>query len=340
MSAETYEQYVERLRELRVNPLSRAQWAKSEERTAWQRRMSDLDTPLTDEEVEKLLVELRDKNASHKRYPVQTYGWATNCPHDTDALEAEQPYFIGDGPEHPDEDEHHKRDEEGELFCLLSPLGEVCVCGDGYCARLSELSSEAEDFWLSFRITATQYRGIQPAPPKNRGRAPMPNKKTRRPRRPQGIQQQRTKGWRKPEGAISVARPTRYGNPYRIGDDIEINGATGSARGLRIDAQLAVALFRKYALEVWGVEKIREDLAGHDLMCFCKLGDPCHRDVLLELANPGRKPAIIGGMVGNVYPGTAMLGGGYFGPPPPGATDVVAMLAVDRRELQMMQAHR
>jgi hypothetical protein len=25
---------------------------------------------------------------------------------------------------------------------------------------------------------------------------------------------------------------------------------------------------------------------GHDLMCFCPADQPCHADVLLELANP------------------------------------------------------
>ena len=28
------------------------------------------------------------------------------------------------------------------------------------------------------------------------------------------------------------------------------------------------------------------ELTGHDLMCFCPLDQPCHADVLLELANP------------------------------------------------------
>ena len=30
---------------------------------------------------------------------------------------------------------------------------------------------------------------------------------------PERIQQRRTKGWTKPPGAVSVARPHRYGNP-------------------------------------------------------------------------------------------------------------------------------
>jgi hypothetical protein len=30
---------------------------------------------------------------------------------------------------------------------------------------------------------------------------------------------------------------------------------------------------------------VRRDLAGHDLACWCPLDQPCHADVLLELAN-------------------------------------------------------
>jgi hypothetical protein len=30
---------------------------------------------------------------------------------------------------------------------------------------------------------------------------------------------------------------------------------------------------------------IRRELRGKDLACWCKPGEPCHADVLLELAN-------------------------------------------------------
>lgn len=33
---------------------------------------------------------------------------------------------------------------------------------------------------------------------------------------PERIQLHRTKGWRKPEGAIVVSRPSRWGNPYTL----------------------------------------------------------------------------------------------------------------------------
>jgi hypothetical protein len=35
---------------------------------------------------------------------------------------------------------------------------------------------------------------------------------------PRRIQLHRTKGWRKPPGAVIVARPTRRGNPYNVAE--------------------------------------------------------------------------------------------------------------------------
>ena len=34
-------------------------------------------------------------------------------------------------------------------------------------------------------------------------------------------------------------------------------------------------------------DRIRNELAGSDLACWCPLGQPCHADVLLEIANRG-----------------------------------------------------
>ncbi|MFE7188024.1 DUF4326 domain-containing protein, partial [Streptomyces erythrochromogenes] len=34
---------------------------------------------------------------------------------------------------------------------------------------------------------------------------------------PVRTQRRRTKGWRKPEGAVIVSRPSRFGNPCRVG---------------------------------------------------------------------------------------------------------------------------
>lgn len=41
----------------------------------------------------------------------------------------------------------------------------------------------------------------------------------------------------------------------------------------------------RFAHGVPDVATIRAELSGHDLMCWCPLDQPCHADVLLELAN-------------------------------------------------------
>jgi len=86
------------------------------------------------------------------------------------------------------------------------------------------------------------------------------------------VQLRRLKGWRKPEGAISVARPHKWGNPFKVGVHA-------------VDAAEAVRLYRQWLLGSPLAAELPE-LAGHDLMCFCPLNRPCHADVLLELANP------------------------------------------------------
>jgi hypothetical protein len=96
---------------------------------------------------------------------------------------------------------------------------------------------------------------------------------TRRPRR---TQLRRTPGWRKPEGAIVVSRPSRWGNPYPLTAPTPEERTRVVARYRRdLEAgQLAVT-----------ADDVRRELAGRDLCCWCPLDDPCHADVLLEVAN-------------------------------------------------------
>ena len=113
---------------------------------------------------------------------------------------------------------------------------------------------------------------------------------------PKRIQQRRTKGWRKPEGAVSVTRATMWGNPYRIVRDggfmwVEPGGqhikcSTDREGNLRERRAEAVQLFREHWAPLHR-DAIRKELAGKDLMCFCPLDQPCHADVLLEIANEG-----------------------------------------------------
>lgn len=107
------------------------------------------------------------------------------------------------------------------------------------------------------------------------------------------IQLRRVKGWRKPEGTIVVARPTKWGNPFTPAGarDAGYEGTDDELRAMCAQA------FRQWLRGdfVWQFangaarrERILADLAelrGHDLACWCPPGDPCHGDVLLELAN-------------------------------------------------------
>lgn len=142
---------------------------------------------------------------------------------------------------------------------------------------------------------------------------------------PHRVQQRRTRGWRKPEGAVAVGRGTKWGNPFRVGetqlrfptvdgrDEWEHEGRLYKTSGQRhpffrgddtvtwhdvrdATVEECVALYRE---SVTGevrmldfpyrstVAEIRAELAGKDLMCWCPLDQPCHADVLLELANGG-----------------------------------------------------
>jgi hypothetical protein len=54
-----------------------------------------------------------------------------------------------------------------------------------------------------------------------------------------------------------------------------------------------VAAYRRYLRANGELMAALPELRGHDLACWCKLDEPCHADVLLELANgpPRRKKA-------------------------------------------------
>jgi hypothetical protein len=106
---------------------------------------------------------------------------------------------------------------------------------------------------------------------------------------PQRVQRKRTKGWRMPENTVSVCRPGRWGNPWRVGSTAWTIGAGGyidrEPHG-PLTAEECIESFRhgiEHHLE--GVPDYLAELRGKDLACWCRLDQPCHADVLLELAN-------------------------------------------------------
>lgn len=106
---------------------------------------------------------------------------------------------------------------------------------------------------------------------------------------PKRLQRKRTKGWRKPAGAIYCGRPGPYGNPWRVVD--RRLSAEKKGQALRdgfcvLTKEEAVARFEVYAMirNLVNPSWLRP-LRGRDLMDWCGLDEPCHVDVLLVLAN-------------------------------------------------------
>jgi len=91
---------------------------------------------------------------------------------------------------------------------------------------------------------------------------------------PERIQRKRTKGWRMPYNAKYVGRPTIFGNPFLISSES--------------DVQFCVDAYRRWIhrpSQARIVDLAKKMLKGKDLACWCPLDQPCHADVLLEIAN-------------------------------------------------------
>lgn len=55
----------------------------------------------------------------------------------------------------------------------------------------------------------------------------------------------------------------------------------------RAAAQDAVDRYRRWIVENGLEAEIRAALAGRDLLCWCRVGDTCHADILLRIAAGG-----------------------------------------------------
>ena len=94
---------------------------------------------------------------------------------------------------------------------------------------------------------------------------------------PQRIQRKRTKGWRMPENTVYVGRGSRWGNPHKIG------GKCGPFMRDTITPWRAKHFYIEHAMRIPRDEILK--LRGKNLACWCALDQPCHADVLLEIAN-------------------------------------------------------
>lgn len=94
-------------------------------------------------------------------------------------------------------------------------------------------------------------------------------------------------GGKKPANTVYVGRPSKWGNPFRIGEPLgnHFPGLEGTVR----DAAHAVELFTRHTkpngLYPLDPGTVAHELRGRDLACWCPVGQPCHADVLLHRAN-------------------------------------------------------
>lgn len=76
---------------------------------------------------------------------------------------------------------------------------------------------------------------------------------------------------------IYVGRPSRFGNPFKDMKD--------AYDRFKVIADYSV---RNYLLgpnpKEW-VDRVRKELRGKNLSCWCPLDQACHADILLEIAN-------------------------------------------------------
>jgi hypothetical protein len=85
--------------------------------------------------------------------------------------------------------------------------------------------------------------------------------------------------------AIKVDRTTMWGNRWKIGTHSNLLG-----RPVETNAE-AVEVYRKLAWrEPHARAWVRERLRGANLACWCGLGEPCHREFLIEVANGKAAP--------------------------------------------------
>jgi hypothetical protein len=109
--------------------------------------------------------------------------------------------------------------------------------------------------------------------------------------RPVRIQRKRAKGWKMPENTVCVDRSTKWGNPWRVGEPHYPDAAAATLRfrsavlGSTHNGTFCPPIAHPNSYIGTIIHNAPKELRGKNLACFCPLDQPCHADVLLELAN-------------------------------------------------------
>ncbi|MDP2410373.1 MAG: DUF4326 domain-containing protein [Pseudolabrys sp.] len=107
--------------------------------------------------------------------------------------------------------------------------------------------------------------------------------------KPQRIQLSRKRGWRMPPDTVTVTRPHKWGNPFVVTTKIEPGKHAAGSQYFAVPTVAdAIDCFRLVMSQPgWRVDDIGE-LRGKNLACWCALDQPCHADILIEIANAPR----------------------------------------------------
>jgi hypothetical protein len=122
--------------------------------------------------------------------------------------------------------------------------------------------------------------------------------------KPVRIQRKRIKGWKMPPNTVYVGRGSAWGNPFVVGAP---SGVFPKGNGLKTETLIPTLTLEQsiefYRNTIEGILTPEMYPAGHsfsaqrrphakidllrgkNLACWCPLDQPCHADVLLELAN-------------------------------------------------------
>ena len=89
-------------------------------------------------------------------------------------------------------------------------------------------------------------------------------------------------------GRAYVGRPSKWGNPHRVGTPLRCESG-GRKWTRKMTAADAVSFYecdiRSGDVLPFAADDVASELRGRDLVCWCRLSDPCHADALLDLAN-------------------------------------------------------
>ena len=112
-------------------------------------------------------------------------------------------------------------------------------------------------------------------------------------REPRRIQRRRTKGWRMPPNTVCVDRPSVWGNPFdwrKVGREKAIALYREWMIGVLTPEMYpfghdAMKRFRVKYTKMTPKEAARTYLKGWNVATWCREGEACHGDVVLEIAN-------------------------------------------------------